>query len=197
MTPNHHLFVSKGEVCGNAFGHTEEHISILIPGDAGFAALVWNLCQFQDHFKIWCKQNPNRTLVPVTGLGGAGPWWWEMTNFFFSQCERSLALIDLWLTSKLRNGWDRVLGGPIAKIQEFKFKTTLYYWYLHCAFAIKLVDNSGWVFAPTGVQFGPEWPLLSPLDYYLRHAESSLPFGDVHCWQRLGVSTRRYRRTPW
>jgi hypothetical protein len=91
------------------------------------------------------------------------------------------------------------LGGSVLEVREFKFETTLYHVYMHCAFAIKLDDNSWWVFDPTGVQFGPDWPLLSPLDYYLRHAESSLlDRRRSFRWRLLGFTTWHYSpRPPW
>lgn len=90
---------SAGVLCG---GHL---CSTYRPGDAAFAALVRNLCVLQDHFKIWCEQNLNRTWVPVAGLRGSGPWWWAMMHILFSQCERSLAHIGPSLTGTLARGW--------------------------------------------------------------------------------------------
>lgn len=204
-----HHHPSSGILCGGYACATYK------TGDARFSALAWNFCQFQDHFKIWCEQHLNRTWIPVTGLGGTGAWWWETTNVFFSQSEGSLVHIGPWLTSMLAQGWSHgtstssqstlitneflARGGPIVEIREFKFQTTVYYVYLHCAFAIKLADNSWWVFDPTGVQFGPDWPLLSPLDDYLRHAESSLPDRRRSFrWRQLGFNTWKYSpRPPW
>lgn len=51
-------------------------------------------------------------------------------------------------------------------ICEFKYNTGEWFEYLHCAFLIVLNSFCAYVFDPTGVQFGPDWPLLSSYDEY-------------------------------
>jgi hypothetical protein len=52
----------------------------------------------------------------------------------------------------------------VRNISEVKFFPEDYYWYRHCVFEIELQSGVSYIFDLTGVQFGPEWPLLS-----LRH----------------------------
>ena len=47
-----------------------------------------------------------------------------------------------------------------------KFYTLDYYGYWHCAFEIQLVSGGRYVFDPTGIQFGVEWPLLCRFKEY-------------------------------
>lgn len=75
-------------------------------------------------------------------------------------------------------------GGPILEIMELRIHTKAYYHYLHCAFAVRFLRDGWWVFDPTGVQFGPDWPLLSPLVEYLDRSRS----GTVYSWHPLGTS---------
>ncbi|KAF1930427.1 uncharacterized protein M421DRAFT_3496 [Didymella exigua CBS 183.55] len=188
-----HQFLG-GTLCGGHFCIAYR------PDDAEFSFLIHVLCCLQDRYKLWCQQNLNRAWAPVSSLGGAEAWWWEMVNVFYSQCERSLSNVGPWLLSlQWQQDWGSARGGPILEIREFKFATTLYHEFQHCAFAIKLSDNSWWVFDPTGIQFGPDWPLLSPLNHYCLRAESSLPVQRVSFrWRILGSSAHwQYRRPPW
>ena len=65
-----------------------------------------------------------------------------------------------------------------------------HYWHRHCSLAVRLVDHSWWVFDPTGVQFGPDWPVLSPYDEYhirARQRPGYDPQNIIFC-QFLGTS---------
>jgi hypothetical protein len=64
-------------------------------------------------------------------------------------------------------------GGVIRFVMEMTFNPPAYYHYEHCCFLVVLKNGIKWVFDPTGVQFGPEWPLLSPYDDYVARTQSS------------------------
>ncbi|KAH9862865.1 hypothetical protein J1614_010958 [Plenodomus biglobosus] len=76
-----------------------------------------------------------------------------------SLCEMAEELQQLW-------NFDKRNDRRIKSIREFKFWTGYDYVYVHCAFAIFCYDGTELVFDPTGIQFGPDWPLLSPLFEY-------------------------------
>lgn len=86
-------------------------------------------------------------------------------------------------------------GGFISHIMEMKFHPPAYYKYSHCCFLLVLKNGTEWVFDPTGVQFGPEWPLLSPYDDYMARTQSSrYPFLQ---FQRLGTNAERSQPLTW
>ena len=61
-----------------------------------------------------------------------------------------------------------VLGNRvhIAHVNEIKFTPIEYYGYRHCAFLVLLASGAEYIFDPTGVQFGPQWPLICPRREY-------------------------------
>ena len=83
------------------------------------------------------------------------------------------------------------VGGPIRFMFEMRINPPLYYSFRHCSFHVELQDGTKWVFDPTGVQFGPEWPLLSSFDDYLRRRSLSNLYYQV---QPLGHNAKRNRR---
>ena len=75
-----------------------------------------------------------------------------------------------------------------------KFRTIDCYKYWHCAFEIRLASGSRYVFDPTGIQFGVEWPLLCSFEEFerrLMHPDAATrrlqlrPLGSKAklCWQ--------------
>ncbi|PVH98471.1 hypothetical protein DM02DRAFT_45351 [Periconia macrospinosa] len=89
-------------------------------------------------------------------------WWWKRMMIFSDMCRISFDYL-----------WHLVIPHiidspvvPVARVREIEFCTAQYYGYWHCAYVITLQDGSFYVFDPTGVQFGPQWPLLAPLDVY-------------------------------
>ncbi|KAL5116338.1 hypothetical protein ACEQ8H_005796 [Pleosporales sp. CAS-2024a] len=69
---------------------------------------------------------------------------WERINVFSSQ-----------------SGMFGVLDG-----REVKFVTNGKFRVVHCAFDILLNSGARYVVDPTGIQFGPHWPLVCPYDEY-------------------------------
>ncbi|KAH6639214.1 hypothetical protein C7974DRAFT_410197 [Boeremia exigua] len=140
--------------------------------------LVW-CCLLQDFFKWWCKQRvPTRSWQPQNDLSAHNAWWWEMINVFHKQCEWSLARLAPHLQTFLAGG-----NRGITRIREIKFDSGPYYRYRHCAFEIHFASHGCWIYDPTGVQFGPDWPLLSPRHIYFacrpeRRLLSSEPLGN-------------------
>lgn len=87
------------------------------------------------------------------------------------------------------------LGGPIVAVCEMKIVPPLYWNYVHCAFAVLLVGDGWWVFDPTGVQFGPDWPLLSRFNDYVARTRSTIPSRQVYQgWRALGSNRTEERR---
>jgi hypothetical protein len=54
----------------------------------------------------------------------------------------------------------------ISNVLEMKFNTPPYYGYRHCVYLIELESSARYIFDPTGIQFGPQWPLLCVYDEY-------------------------------
>ncbi|KAJ4364030.1 hypothetical protein N0V83_009485 [Neocucurbitaria cava] len=50
----------------------------------------------------------------------------------------------------------------VRGIFKLRFTTIRKYNDLHCAFLVIFHAGGLYVFDPTGIQFGPDWPLLSP-----------------------------------
>lgn len=122
--------------------------------------------------------------------------WWNFINLFEDACE----LGRQWLGRRFELMFEEsslptrmcvfsdifvnilinitVCGDVINNVEEMRFITPLYYHngIVHCAFLITLDDGSQWVYDPTGVQFGPQWPLLASFeDYCQRSLTSTLP----------------------
>jgi hypothetical protein len=57
---------------------------------------------------------------------------------------------------------------PVTEVYELKFLPDDYFWYRHCVFVTILESGAVYVFDPTGVQFGPTWPVLSKWADYRR-----------------------------
>jgi hypothetical protein len=85
------------------------------------------------------------------------------------------------------------VGRVIKGIQEMRIIPSEYYKYKHCSFIVELKNGTEYVFDPTGVQFGPEWSLLSPYDNYMGRVRSST--GTWQQVQRLGANAERSRRS--
>ncbi|KAF9690631.1 hypothetical protein EKO04_011409 [Ascochyta lentis] len=157
--------------CGGSFcpAHT--------PDETLFSRFVQVCCALQDSLKERCKQIPRAHNVqpwaPLHGMTASELWWWEMVNVFQLQCEISLAWLSTDWETILQGGWCNSLGGPIIEIREMKIAPPTYWNFTHCVFAIHLVIHGWWVFDPTGVQFGPDWPLLSPYDEYFARTRSN------------------------
>jgi hypothetical protein len=184
-----------------------------IHSSSGLSALAVACCRLQDIFKSFCEDDEN-PLPALLGLTPPERWWWEMVNVFRHQCGNSLLLLAPLWQKMLEQGWcsseylqlisikdkmrllinSQAHGGPIISIWEMKIAPAMYWFYEHCAFAIHIVDDGWWVFDPTGVQFGPDWPLLSPLcDYIERTKSYSLRRQAQERFRILGT-TREYQR---
>ncbi|KAF2996208.1 hypothetical protein E8E13_001935 [Curvularia kusanoi] len=116
--------------------------------------------------------------------------WWNFINLFEDACE----LGRQWLGRRFELMFEEsslptLCGDIIDNVEEIRFKTPLYYneGIAHCAFLITLDDGSEWVYDPTGVQFGPQWPLLAPFeDYCKRSLTSTLPREDAMLFYNIG-----------
>ncbi len=177
---------------GDLCGHTTcvQYSTI----DPAFPSLV-SLCRrLQADFKSYCEERQPVKTWSQGDMPASQYWWWDMVNIFQQQCHMSLVEIAPRLEALLEQNWSSgkcasylhktsgiVLttttdkGGPIRQIWEIKIVPTKYYYYQHCAFAVELAHDGWWVFDPTGVQFGPVWALLSPLDIYIARSESKDP----------------------
>ncbi|KZM25755.1 hypothetical protein ST47_g3046 [Ascochyta rabiei] len=164
-----------------------------MPDETWFSDFIQACCRMQDGLKQFCKQIPPPSTVrpwaPLFGMTASELWWWEMLNVFQLKCEISLVKLSAWWETLLEEGWCSTLGGPIVEILEIKIAPPAYWHFSHCAFAIHLVSDGWWVFDPTGVQFGPDWPLLSPLDHFLERTRSTHKLRqDCRRFRSLGTS---------
>ncbi|KAI8932442.1 hypothetical protein NX059_010628 [Plenodomus lindquistii] len=127
------------------------------------AVLGRRLVELQDHFL-----NPGGTPVPGQSVIDN---WKDRTNACNLECEKSLIELSP-LLEQLQASYRQHHEG-IKEILEMKFWAGKAYNYSHCAFILVLSDDLAVVFDPTGLQFGPDWPLLSTLrDYRQRRVGS-------------------------
>ncbi|KAJ4350843.1 hypothetical protein N0V95_004396 [Ascochyta clinopodiicola] len=147
------------------------------PDGTWFSEFIQACCLMQDCLKQYCWQVPMpptvRPWAPLFGMTASELWWWEVVNVFQLKCEISLVKLSTDWEALLKQGWCSTLGGPIIEIREIKIAPPAYWHFAHCVFAIHLVSDGWWVFDPTGVQFGPDWPLLLPLGDFLTRTRST------------------------
>lgn len=62
---------------------------------------------------------------------------------------------------------NRELVNDVLYVEEVEFGTGNYFWYDHNAFRVTMSSGERWVFDPTGVQFGPDWPLFARWEGYI------------------------------
>ncbi|KAJ4991140.1 hypothetical protein SVAN01_03268 [Stagonosporopsis vannaccii] len=141
------------------------HCKRFPPEDVDFSNFATHCCNLQN----WFLDDRRHRVAPCSALSSLSTtesWWWEKINLAWQQCEWSLIRLAPLLEQMLENRWSESLGGPIREIRELKIMPSIYYWFRHCSFLVNLVGHGWWVFDPTGVQFGPDWPLLSPYNEY-------------------------------
>ena len=87
-------------------------------------------------------------------------------------------------------------GGPVLEIRELKVSTPDYYNnILHCSFNVRTASDGWIIFDPTGVQFGPQWPLICALPKYLQGTDNENHYSGFFEESPLGtnrVSRRRH-----
>jgi hypothetical protein len=89
------------------------------------------------------------------------------------------------------SAFDRIetaLKIEIKQISEAKFLTAKYYNYQHCVHVVLLASGRVYVVDPTGIQFGPEWPLVCDLYEYGAILPSLVPAVEGH---PLGTNAAR------
>ncbi|CAO2649804.1 Nn.00g010960.m01.CDS01 [Neocucurbitaria sp. VM-36] len=130
--------------------------------------------RLQDYFGILCEKH--RAVRGWTRVeeyedpthSAAQRQWWRWVVLFHLMCENSHRdltwILQDWRGGRLFQGY----GLTVYQIHKVRFATRPGYDYLHCVFVIVLASGAVWVFDPTGVQFGPNWPLISPYYWYLR-----------------------------
>ncbi|CBX91320.1 hypothetical protein IAQ61_010683, partial [Plenodomus lingam] len=113
-------------------------------------------------FLVWLTDRFIRDWIGYPEPTAEGSSFWaDLSQICDQQCEHSL----VWMSGCLEAlvDFDRRTAGRIREILELKFWTGPYYKFRHCAFIIMTDDEHHLVFDPTGIQFGLDWPLLSPL----------------------------------
>lgn len=62
----------------------------------------------------------------------------------------------------------------------------MYYGYKHCAYAVLLDSGKTYIVDPTGIQYGPEWPLVCEAVEYVRRFFA--PYDNQLKWDILGTN---------
>ncbi|KAF2124410.1 hypothetical protein P153DRAFT_301974 [Dothidotthia symphoricarpi CBS 119687] len=143
-------------------------------------------CRMQDYFYNWAVSFRSETdpsfawPSPLPGSTASEHWWWTTVNVLRLQCEWSLTQLQCWWEDL----WGTHDGRYILHVSEIKFCPQEYWHHQHCAFLVVLRSGAEYIIDPTGVQFGPDWPLLCPRREYELWAMHPDPY------------FRRYRERP-
>ncbi|EAT92026.1 hypothetical protein HBI56_007610 [Parastagonospora nodorum] len=105
-------------------------------------------------------------LQRLEGLTDGEAWMWTRTRAAWLQCGHSLRDIGPhwwghWFASE-----DDPNFLQISDIQKMMFNPEDHYGFRHCVFVVLLHSGHRYVVDPTGFQFGPQWPLVCPLEEY-------------------------------
>lgn len=130
------------------------------------------------------RRASGRTLTPFPAATPSETRWWKMVEVLHCMCEHSLRSMAPILKGAMegifRTSESSVIPAKccpnltiedarpaITFVAQWKFYPHQHYWYKHCVFAIGPASGHLFVFDPTGVQFGPHWPLISPFRQYM------------------------------
>jgi hypothetical protein len=122
-------------------------------------------CKVQDEFEKTREKRWIDEGKPLPSLGGTTTashnFLWRKAILLTEQCEMSLVELECTMEFMLQS------AHFISNVEEFKyFMGKDFYNYVHCAFRITLINEQVFVFDPTGIQFGPDWAVLTTWEEY-------------------------------
>ncbi|KAH6883336.1 hypothetical protein BKA58DRAFT_374923 [Alternaria rosae] len=146
------------------------------------AILGWWCCELQHKFELVRRERWIAEGNPLPSLGetatASQDVLWQRANLLGLQCETSLVEMAVDLRSGLQKpDW-------ITNIEELKYYMGERFGYIHCAFKITLENNCVYVFDPTGIQFGPEWAVLTLWEEYVLDRQETLTLSEQVDLQR-------------
>jgi hypothetical protein len=129
------------------------------------ARLGQSCCKAQDEFEKTREKRWIDEGKPLPSLGGATTAsyniLWQKAILLTEQCETSLVELESVMEFMLQS------THFISNVEEFKYSMGKdFYNYVHCAFIITMVNKQVFVFDPTGIQFGPDWAVLTTWEEY-------------------------------